>query len=153
MKIARNILAFLTLFALSSTSVFAEGNSGSVTWTTNYQDAVAQSKQNSQPIVLFFTGSDWCGWCKKLDAEALDTPDFAQATNGKFIFVKVDFPMKSKLDPQTAQQNNMLKQKYEIKGYPTLVIIDGNEKILATTGYEAGGGKKYANHLESIIKR
>lgn len=123
-----------------------------VKWQTNFNQALEQSQSNHKPIVLFFTGSDWCSWCSKLDHEVFETPEFNQATKDKFIFVKLDFPRKQKLDPALAAQNKQLQDKYHIKGYPSLVVIDSNQKVLGTTGYRAGGGKAYADHLLSFIK-
>jgi len=157
----KSVRTFLTLLILASTSVLStplfshpsDQQMNVIEWQTNYNNALAQAKQKSLPVVLFFTGSDWCTWCNKIENEALDTPEFAQAADGKFIFVKLDYPMYKKLDGQTTQQNNSLKQKYDIKGYPTVIIIDSNERVLGSTGYVAGGGRNYANHLRSIANQ
>ena len=118
-----------------------------VEWTTDYNAAVNRSKSESKPIVLFFTGSDWCSWCTKLEREALDTPEFDQLAGNRFVFVKLDFPRKRNLPDALSQQNSELQQKYNIRGFPTLVIIDADGNTLGQTGYRAGGGTKYAEHL------
>ncbi len=125
-----------------------------INWLTSYEEAVNQSKATSKPIVLFFTGSDWCGWCTKLEHESLGTSEFAQAVGDKFIFVKLDFPVNSTLPPQTAAQNKQLQKKYNVRGFPTLVILDGQQQNqIGTTGYQAGGGRAYAEHLSKIISK
>ncbi len=123
-----------------------------INWLTNYEDAVNQSKASSKPIVLFFTGSDWCGWCNKLDEEALDTADFAQAAGDKFIFVKLDFPLNTSLPPQQTAQNKQLQKKFDIRSFPTIVILDSQQQQqIGTTGYRPGGGKQYAQHLLKMV--
>src|SRR3989339_2036693 len=63
-----------------------------IQWHTNYDEAAELAKTKSVPLVLFFTGSDWCTWCTKLEKEALDTKEFARLVGDKFVFVKLDFP-------------------------------------------------------------
>lgn len=119
-------------------------------WYTNYPEAVKASKASSKPILLFFTGSDWCGWCKKLDKEVFDTKEFATDSGDKYIFVKVDFPQKNSFSAAINEQNNHLKNKYSISGYPTVIIIDSAEQEIGITGYRAGGPKKYSEHLKQL---
>lgn len=149
---------FLFTFAAVATSLacglYAEGAAGrqAVRWTTNYDEGVQQAKAASKPIVLFFTGSDWCGWCTKLEEEALDTAEFGEAAGGKFIFVKLDFPLYSNQDPQTKAQNKSLQQKYDVRGFPTIVVVDPvQNQPIGTSGYRPGGGKAYADHLLKMV--
>lgn len=141
---------------LVGVTLFTQGVEGAqsdhINWLSNYDEAINLSKSTSKPIVLFFTGSDWCGWCSKLEQESLDTPDFAQAVGDKFIFVKLDFPLNRTLAPQLAAQNKQLQKKYNVRGFPTLVILDGHQQTqVGTTGYRPGGGRAYADHLSKII--
>ena len=53
----------------------------SINWMTNYASAASQAKRNNKYIFLFFTGSDWCGWCKKFDTEILSTKEFVNAVD------------------------------------------------------------------------
>lgn len=126
---------------------------GHINWMTNYEEALNLSKSTSKPIVLFFTGSDWCGWCTKLEQESLGTPEFAQAAGDKFIFVKLDFPVNSTLPGPIAAQNKQLQKKYNVRGFPALIILDGqHQNQIGTTGYRPGGGKAYADHLSKIVQ-
>src|ERR1700728_4079130 len=64
-----------------------------IRWFTNYSQAVQEAQKAHLPLLLFFTGSDWCGWCKKMHQEIFSSPDFAQAVGNMFVFVDVDFPI------------------------------------------------------------
>ena len=130
----------------------APAASGQIQWSTNYQEAVAKAKAEKKNIVLFFTGSDWCGWCKKMENEILMTPDFAKTAGNNFVFVMLDFPMNKTLPSQISDQNNDLKQKYGITGYPTIIVLDSNENFVAETGYRSGGGKAYADYLMGLTR-
>lgn len=164
MKKLLKMLCF-SLVVLGFTPVFAEGYSSgqtqqqmpnvastNINWSTDYGQAVQMAQQSRKPILLFFTGSDWCGWCKKMEQEIFASPEFAQAMGNSFIFVKIDFPMNTKLPPALAEQNNKLKQKYGITGYPTVVILNSSENILGEGGYQAGGGRAYAGYLKQFLQ-
>lgn len=142
------IALFLSFFVLSCFNVDALTSQSRINWTTNYQDALSQAKATSKPVVLFFTGSDWCSWCKKLESEALNTDEFAQVAGDKFIFVLLDFPSNG----QYPQQNSQLQSQFGITGFPTLVIVDGNGHKIGQTGYQPGGGRAYAEHLLKFAK-
>jgi protein disulfide-isomerase len=164
----RKYLLTACIFALSMTPAFAAGqngtnsqqrqsqsanqNTGQIQWYTNYNEALGVAKKANKPLLLFFTGSDWCGWCKKMHQEVFSSADFAQAAGNDFIFVDIDFPMNKPLPSQLQQQNNMLKQKYGVTGYPTIIILDSNSNFIAETGYRPGGGKAYADYLNQLLK-
>lgn len=120
-------------------------------WSTNYEEAVNQSKSTGKPIILFFTGSDWCGWCNKLEDEVFDTRAFQENAGNKFVFLKLDYPLYTTLDPRTTAQNKELQKKYGIRSYPTLILLDADQQQIGTTGYKPGGGKTYASHVLKMV--
>jgi protein disulfide-isomerase len=145
---------FLTgFFMIISLQLFAAGSplQPQINWYTNYDEALKAAQAASKPMVLFFTGSDWCTWCNKLETDALDTPDFIKRIGDKLIFVKLDFPRKSKQDTTLADQNAKLLKKYAVHGYPTLILISPEEQQIGITGYRTGGGQDYADHLLQIV--
>ncbi|MCH9610646.1 MAG: Thiol:disulfide interchange protein DsbD [Chlamydiales bacterium] len=151
--------AAILLALLSTTLVYADApapakerhSEGKLVWMDNYEQAMKNAEQQHKPVILYFTGSDWCGWCKKMDQEVFSSPAFAAAVGQKFVFVKVDFPMNSKLPEAQARQNAQLKQRYGVTGYPTVVIVDSKGGFIGETGYRAGGGKAYAQWLEQFL--
>jgi len=151
---------FVSMMTFGMTSGFAQDTNSSTTnqkqtqikWYTNYKEAAAVAKKDNKHLLLFFTGSDWCGWCKKMDQEVFSSTEFASAEGKEFIFVEVDFPMNKQLPTDEAQQNTLLKQKYGVTGYPTVIILDSNENFVAETGYRPGGGKSYADYLNQLMK-
>jgi protein disulfide-isomerase len=128
------------------------GQVAQIQWYSNYNQAVQSAQKARLPILLFFTGSDWCGWCKKLQQEVFSSPDFAQAAGNSFIFVEVDFPKNKQLPPEEVQQNAQLKQKYGVSGFPTVVILDSNQNFVAQSGYRPGGGRAYADYLRQLLQ-
>jgi thioredoxin-related protein len=109
-------------------------------WTDNYAAAVAQAKKEHKMVLLDFTGSDWCIWCKRTDKEVFDTQKFKDFADRKLVLVTVDFPESKALPDAVKAQNNALKDKFSIEGFPTLIALSEDEKVLFTqVGYKDGG--------------
>ena len=119
---------------------------------TDYEAAIARGKKEAKPIFLYFSGSDWCSWCYKLDDEILKSPDFINLVGDKFIFVKIDFPIYTALDAKLIKQNEELKEKYNIHGFPTIILLDDDLNQISHLNYREGGGKAYADYLLKILK-
>lgn len=139
------IFLFLTTFASFSHA------SNTVSWLEDYQEAVTQSEQTGKPILALFTGSDWCGWCKKLEKEVFYTPDFAEKAGDAFVFLKVDFPMYTRQPTEQKNQNEELKRQHGVRGFPTVVLLDEKQQKITSTGYQTGGGSKYAEYLLKVL--
>jgi protein disulfide-isomerase len=122
-------------------------------WYTDFEEASRVASRQKKPMVLYFTGSDWCGWCKKMDQEVFSSQEFKAAVARKYIFVKLDFPMSSKLPESEMRQNAQLKQRYGVTGYPTIVLIDSEGNFIGETGYRSGGGKSYADWLDTFFAK
>ena len=95
---------------------------------------------------------DWCGWCHKLENEVLNTVEFADSVNDKFIFVLVDFPLKMPLEPSVSRQNKELQQKFQVHGYPTIILLDEDQNQMGSTCYRPGGAKAYIEHIVHMVK-
>jgi protein disulfide-isomerase len=150
----RIIAALCLMFSAALLTGKAEGatTASKLNWMTNFDDASTIAKKDKKPLFLFFTGSDWCGWCHKLENEALSTNEFYDAAGDKFIFVMVDFPLKSPLDAKTTAQNKELQRKYGVQGFPTIILLDDNLQKIGQTGYQAGGGRAYAEQLKKMVE-
>jgi thioredoxin-related protein len=139
-------VAAASLFCITSTSAAGEG------WTSDYEAALKQASDEKKNLLIDFTGSDWCGWCIKLDKEVFSHDEFKTGVKDTLVLLELDFPRdKSKLTESVIAQNDTLRKKYAIKGYPTILITDEKGKPFARTGYQAGGPEKYVAHLNELI--
>jgi protein disulfide-isomerase len=122
-------------------------------WYTHYEDAVKQSHDQSKPLLLFFTGTGWCPACAKLEQEVFETSTFAELAGDKYVFVKLDFPQdKSMIDGSTAAQNKHLLKKYDVRSFPTVILLEPKNQVqIGITGYRPGGPRQYAAHLGKIV--
>ncbi len=119
-------------------------------WATNYRAAVAQAKEQDRHVFLFFTGSDWCGWCMKLNQEILSTPEFARYAQEKLVLVEVDFPRGKSQSAELKKQNATLQRIFEIEGYPTVVVLDKAGRAVGRLGYQEGGPGPFVKALKAL---
>ena len=68
------ILAFLIIGSFTSEAQSVQANQ--LDWHTDVREAITISNKEKKPLLMFFTGSDWCGWCIRLQNEVLKTPEF-----------------------------------------------------------------------------
>ncbi|WP_100934204.1 disulfide reductase DsbH [Candidatus Chlamydia corallus] len=118
----------------------------------SYSKALELSKQDHKPICLFFTGSDWCMWCIKMQQQILQTTDFKDFARKHLHMVEVDFPQKNNQSQEQRQKNQELKTQHKVTGFPELVFIDQEGKQLARMGFEPGGGAAYVTRVKSALK-
>ena len=150
-------ILFSTLLFISS-SLFSQVEK--LTWHTDLVKAIEISTKEKKPLMLFFTGSDWCGWCIRLQNEVFKMPEFIEWANDNVVLVDIDFPNnKSKQSTELQQQNNLLQQQFSVQGYPTIHFvrpdkIDGKTSLtkLGNTGYRAGGPAAWISEANTYIQ-
>ena len=98
-----------------------------------------------------FTGSDWCKWCFKLSDEVFSQDEFKEYADENLVLVKVDFPEHKEQSNQTKMYNQSLAQKFGVEGFPTIIIINSEGRMVAKTGYQEGGPINYINHIKSFL--
>ena len=128
----------------------AKSAAASAVWTTDYAAALEQAKQQGRHVFLFFTGSDWCVWCKRLNREILSTPEFAQYAGEHLILVELDFPRSKPQSQALVAQNARLQRQYRIRGYPTVVVLDGSGQVVGHLGYQEGGPGPFLDALSRM---
>ena len=163
-------IAFITLFALTMvTSLVAQGTSTEAYksekegWLVDIDEAYAEAKRTKKPILANFTGSDWCGWCKKLDKDVFNKPEFQKWAEENVVLLELDFPRRFKLPQENAMKNERVKQSFQqlglVRGFPTILLFDISEKgkqaydftLLGKTGYTKTVAK-FTGDVEDMMK-
>jgi protein disulfide-isomerase len=116
---------------------------------TDMDKAMKLSAKTGKPILADFSGSDWCGWCMKLDREVFSQKIFKDFAKDNLILVLLDFPRSKVIPANVKKQNRALAAKYGIRSYPTVLLLDSKGKVLLKTGYRRGGPQKYVDFLKS----
>jgi len=130
-------------------------------WETDINKAIAVSNKTKKPMLLFFTGSDWCGWCIRLQKEVLHTPEFKTWATKNVVLVELDYPRSKTQSAEIKAQNNGLQQAFGIQGFPTIYFATAklNEKkesnftALGSTGYVAGGPAAWLAVADGFLKK
>lgn len=142
--------ALLTTFTLAITSLYAFASEG---WMTDFEAAKALAKKEGKSLLVDFTGSDWCGWCIKLDEEVFSQDAFKKGSSD-YVLVSIDFPNdKSRQSAELQKQNKKLQTTYKVQGFPAIILMDDQGRPFAATGYQHGGPKKYLKHLKELSKK
>ncbi|MDD3470642.1 MAG: thioredoxin family protein [Thermoguttaceae bacterium] len=134
-----------------TTSSDTAGTADDVVWLTDLVAAKAQAEREHKILFLFFTGSDWCGWCMRLQKEVLTQPEFAAWAKEKAVLVDLDFPRNQPQSDQLKQQNAELAKQHQIDGYPTIVLTTADGTTIAQTGYREGGAAAYVEYLRMLV--
>lgn len=149
-------LSFTLFLVLGSLAIQAQD----LTWYTDMNKASEISKKSKKPLLLFFTGSDWCGWCIRLQKEVLKTPEFAKWAKDNVVLVELDFPRQTPQKPEIQKQNAELQQALAVRGYPTVWFVKATKKDgkfnleqLGSTGYVAGGPTAWLTGANEILKK
>ena len=152
----KKYISILLLFL--SINVFSQ--EGDLEWHTDLNKAIEISIESEKPLFMFFTGSDWCGWCIRLQKEVFFKPDFVKWAKENLVLVELDFPRRKKLEESLKQQNENLRQMFAVRGYPTgwFVVpqIEENKvnfKRLGSQGYVAGGPKNWIDGANKILSK
>src|SRR5438046_7472058 len=119
----KKLVLFCSAIFLSAAFVPAE-----VDWLTDFDAAKAKAKSDHKLVLLEFTGSDWCSYCKLMQAEIFSKPQFQEYAAKNLILVELDFPRAKAQSDAVREQNMKLASEYEIEGFPTLIILNPEEK-------------------------
>jgi len=121
-------------------------------WTQDYDKALEYAAKSKRPILLDFTGSDWCGWCIKLHDEVFVKDAFKAYADKNLVLVELDFPRSKPQSDEVKKRNRALAQKYGVRGFPTIVVLDSTgKKVLGRTGYVRGGPDAFIAEVKKII--
>jgi len=134
------------LIAVAASFLFhaPTGSAAASGWLDDFHRAQDEAKSSHKLLLLNFTGSDWCGWCIRLDQDVFSQSDFKDYASKNLVLLELDFPRPggSRWQGQAAElkkQNLELARQYEVQGFPTLIVLDGNgQKLWRFEGYLPG---------------
>ncbi len=123
---------------------------GEAVWHENYADALKMAKEQDKKVLVDFTGSDWCGWCIKLDGEIFSKEAFIEYAKESLILVKLDFPRKKEQSADIKAQNRELMGKYGVQGFPTVVVLNPEGSEIGRLGYMRGGPDGFVEAVKKL---
>lgn len=141
----------LVLFSFMILNCQKTETNDNLNWQTNLETALQQAKKENKAVLVNFTGSDWCIWCKRLSDEVFSKSEFEDFAKENLILVKLDFPQNIEQTMETKIYNNNLAQQFNVRGFPTILLFNSDGQLVLTTGYQPGGPINYINHLKSYL--
>ena len=118
-------------------------------WFTSIESARKAARAANKPILMLFTGSDWCPWCIKLEKEILSQKDFKTWATGHVVLYIADYTHHKPVVDKAG--NDKLMKEYGVGGFPTIVITTAAGKKIGSSGYKKMTPAEYAKDLEGII--
>ena len=149
MKLVRSFALALAFAACVVTAGAAEAKPG---WLTDIKQAKDRAKSDQKLILVDFTGSDWCGWCIKLDREVFSKPEFKEYAEKNLVLLEVDFPRRKELTAAQKAHNLELAEQYGVQGFPTIIVLNGEGKKVGELGYMPGGPSAFLAELDKLRK-
>ncbi len=145
MNVKRSMWVVALCFVTGIQAFAAEG------WLTDFDAAKKEAETRKVPILVNFSGSDWCGWCIRLDEEVFAHDEFGTFAKENLVLFVADFPRSKEQADTLKKQNRQLQQQYKVQGFPTVLLVDAEGKVLARTGYQRGGAAGYVAHLKKLL--
>lgn len=159
-KINNNMIKKLTILIILFSSIQFVCQENQLTWYDDVSKAIPVAVAKKKPIMLFFTGSDWCGWCMRLKREVFNLPDFKTWSDENVILVELDFPRRKRLPENIMKQNRELANVFAVRGYPTVWIVEPqimenkvNFLKMGTLGYVAGGPENWIGRANNFLAK
>jgi len=88
-----------------------------IAWEAYNDEAVTEARSDGTPVVIDFS-AEWCLPCKELEHKTFNQPEVIAAA-------KRTLPLKADLTRSGSKETVRLRKKYQIRGVPTIVFIDG----------------------------
>lgn len=124
-------------------------------WQSDFDSALTKSKTEDKPLILVFSGSDWCAPCIKLDRDIWTSEEFIAYSDENYVLYRADFPRKKRnqLPAALAAVNGELAERFNSKGYfPLVVLLDGDGNTYGQMGYHKTSVKAYIAEMNSYLK-
>jgi hypothetical protein len=150
---ARRLLATLNDAARSTAMSQSETpEARDAAWLTEFQQAKDMAAQRDVPILANVAGSDWCGWCIRLDEQSFSKPAIQPYAAQNLVLFLADFPQRKAQTQDVVQQNQSLMRNYGVRGFPTVLLLDADGQVLGRTGYRRGGAEADVTHINKLVK-
>jgi protein disulfide-isomerase len=155
-KVTRFMLAPLAvaLMVLVNAGCQSNNTAADLDWPTSLPQALAKAKSDNKLVLVNFTGSDSCPGCIHLSKKVLLTKEFEDYADKNLELVVVDFPEGKKQPEELKNANVALAKEFGVVGYPTILLLDADGKVLnKDEGYAGAKPAEFIAGLEKARKK
>lgn len=117
------LLIALSFSFVTYTAQAASVEKGGLTWYDDLDQAHEESVKTNKVIFGFFTGSDWCGWCKLMQSNVFAKQAFIDWAKENVVLLELDFPKRTQQTVEMRTQNQNLQRALGVSGYPTVWLF------------------------------
>mgnify|MGYP006431881425 CR=1 FL=1 len=116
--------------------------------TADFQQLVEASKEARKPLVMLFTGSEWCPPCQKMARDIFATEKWRTFVDEGMHFVVYDFPRGGGASDAEAERRRAMAERFNIEGFPTLITIDPEDgEMRRRVGFHGGEASEYIDWI------
>ncbi len=135
---------FLISLALFHGQLFA-----SLPQVSDLSKGIQLAQLYNRPLILVFTGSDWCSWSQKVCKKLFESEEFSEAIGNNFIFVSLDFPTSVKVDAEKIEA----KKQYGVTTFPTLLMLEPDGREVTRLSYSESSSDEFAHSLKQLFSK
>lgn len=123
-------------------------------WLTDHQKALADAKKTKRPVLMVFTGSDWCPPCKQLHSTVFESEAFKKWADDKVVLLELDYPKSKQQSKELKEQNQKLQKEFSVSGYPTVIALDAKgKKLFQQVGFGGGSAEDWIKKFEKELAK
>ncbi len=89
--------------------------------------------------LFFFMGSEEHPWSRKLSEEVLTKPEFTETLKEELTLIPIVC-------------SDELEERYKVREFPTLVLVDSTGEVIYKTSYLPLEAKSFALHFKKVLK-
>lgn len=143
----QQLIGIAALTAVTSPAFAAE-----VKWYADFDEAQKVAVAEGKNLLVDFTGSDWCGWCHKLEREVFEHDEWQAFVKDDYVLVALDFPRgeEARAKVPNPGRNEELQEIYGVEGFPTILLMTNAGEVFGRTGYQPGGPAAYLAHMGKL---
>jgi thioredoxin-related protein len=149
----QSILRTSSIFSLAAFIFVQSGLSCDISDDTNFARSAELAKQKNRPLLLAFLGTDWSISSLKLDRDVFDQTEFTDNSKYNFLLCKLHFYQTQERASEVVRQNEELAAKYDIREFPTVVVLSPDGRELGRVGYIPGGLKAFGAAVNAITSK
>ena len=124
----------------------------STLWRVDYDAALKQAAAENKYVLVSISGLEWCGWCKALESEVFSQPEFIEYAKTNLVCVLLDFNQSGRAtNVEFAKQHEALLARFQVDGFPTVLILNPQGRVIKRDGYQRGGAVKYVEFIKGVI--
>src|SRR5690606_4970412 len=108
-----------------------------------------QGVELDRPILLIFSGSDWCAPCIRFDREVLSDTTVRRFVGEHLIMIRADFPQRKSLPDDLVERNERLAEHYNPAGeFPRVLLLKPDQSVLALLSHSGASPSSFIDEVQ-----